>query len=128
MIHLTLPVPPSGNRYWHLVRSRAGRTHHAHTAEARRYLAEVRNRCMIARVRPISGDVEVSVVWWRAKRTGDLDNRLKVLLDSLGGHAYADDAKVRRITAEMRDDDPCGARVEVVIVPFGEIERRGVGL
>lgn len=121
MIELTLPVPPSGNRYWRHVGPRVVRAE-----EARRYIADVSSRCAVARIKPIAGNVAVSVIWYRAKRVGDLDNRLKVLLDALSGHAYRDDAKVVRLFAEMRDTEPCNPRVEIAIMSAEE-KPRGVG-
>lgn len=113
MIRLSLPEPPSANRYWRM----AGRHLHRST-EADRYIEQVALRVRLAGIRQITGAVEIRFVWYRRKRTGDLDNRIKVLQDSLRHGAFADDAKVRRLTCEMSDDDPLHARVEVLILPF----------
>jgi len=63
---------------------------------------------------PHEGEVHVDLTVYRPKRIGDLDNSIKVLLDSLKGIAFEDDKQVTSIYAERRDDkdDP---RVEVLI-------------
>ena len=113
MIRLSLPEPPSSNRYWR----RAGLHLHRST-EATRYIAEVKARVAFAGITQIRGAVEVRFVWYRKKRSGDLDNRVKVTLDALQHGAFGDDGKVRRLICEMSDDEPTRPRVEVVILPF----------
>lgn len=105
MIELTLPEPPSANRYWKVWRGRAVKS-----KEARAYALQVKYLAIQQHVRaPITGDVALTVHWYRARRAGDLDNRLKCLLDSLKGITYADDKQVRRFTAERFDDiEPSG--------------------
>lgn len=47
-------------------------------------------------------DVEVHINWYKKGRlNGDLDNILKVILDSLKGIAFFDDKQVKRIIATM---------------------------
>ncbi len=113
MIRLSLPEPPSANRYYR----RAG-THTHRSAEAVRYIEQVRLRVLVAGIRKVTGAVEVRFVWYRKKRVGDLDNRVKVTLDALQHGAFGDDGKVRRLICEMSDDEPTRPRVEVVILPF----------
>ena len=113
MIRLSLPEPPSANRYWR----RAGLHLHRST-EADRYIEQVKVRVRLAGVRQITGAVELRFVWYRKKRTGDLDNRIKVLQDALSWGAFADDCKVRRLICEMSDDQPGNPRVEVLVIPF----------
>jgi len=113
VIRLSLPEPPSANRYYR----RAGAMIHR-SAEAQRYIEQVQLRVRLAGARKISGAVELRFVWYRKKRTGDLDNRVKVLQDALKHGAFADDGKVRRLICEMSDDEPTRPRVEVVILPF----------
>jgi Holliday junction resolvase RusA-like endonuclease len=52
----------------------------------------------------IDGGVSVSLWVYRAAQRGDLDNRIKVLLDSLQGIAYKDDKQVRELHAFLEDD------------------------
>ena len=72
---------------------------------------------------PLHGDVGVSITWFRAKRQGDVDNRLKATLDFLKGIAWADDAAVADLRI-IRIDDPCEqARLEVEVWELGRPKR-----
>jgi Holliday junction resolvase RusA-like endonuclease len=107
---LELPVPPSANVYWRKFRNRMVRSDEA---EAYANLVVVRGWNQGARPIPLKYDVEVSVRWHRERRSGDLDNRLKCLLDSLQGVAYVKDSQVRKLTAERFDGER--PRVEVIV-------------
>ena len=104
MIDLILPEPPSANRYWRVFRGRA-----VTSAEARAYKRRV---ALTSRCRPLDGPVAVTVRWFRGRKAGDLDNRLKCLLDALKGVAFADDRQVAEIHA-YRYEDRVTPRVEV---------------
>lgn len=111
---LTLPYPPSANRYW---RSVGGKV--LKSREARLYQQGVRLRWLTQRPagtpsRPPSCPVVVSVALFRPARRGDLDNSLKVLLDSLKGIAFQDDAQVVELHA-ARFEDPEDPRAEVTV-------------
>lgn len=108
---LDLPEPPSANRWWRHVGARV-----LVSREARQYKALVAGRLLVARARPIPAPnpVAVSVVWYRGRRSGDLDKRLGVLLDALQGAAYENDSQIVQITAR-REDDPRRARVVVTV-------------
>ena len=96
-VALGLPEPPSANRYWRVYRNRVVRS-----KEATAYIAAV---ALIARhLAPFSGDVSVRINWHRTRKSGDLDNRLKVVLDALRGCAYHDDSQVVEIHATRYDD------------------------
>lgn len=110
---LVLPEPPSSNRYWRMARGRLYRT-----KVATGYQGLVESLCFFGKVTGLSGAVSVDLHWYRKQRKGDLDNRIKVTLDALKGHAFGDDVLVRQITAEACDDQPRRARVEVVITPY----------
>ncbi|MFK5284367.1 hypothetical protein ACI3PL_32785, partial [Lacticaseibacillus paracasei] len=69
MIRLTLPEPPSANRYYRM----AGRHLH-HSPEARAYIERVEAICRKAGVVVIRGPVGVRFTWYRGRRSGDLDN------------------------------------------------------
>lgn len=107
---LTLPVPPSANTYWRHVGHRV-----LLSADARAYRHTVAQSCLIQRVRPLTGDITVSIVWYRARKSGDPDNRIKQLLDALRGHAYGDDAQVADCRIRRLDTEPRNARVAVAI-------------
>ena len=109
-IRLTLPEPPSANRWWR----RAGtRTHLSN--EARAYKARVAedHKC----VATLDGPVMVSLAWYRSRRSGDLDKRLGVLLDALQGVGYASDSQIVALHA-TRHEDKGHPRVEVTITRY----------
>ena len=113
-IHLTLPEPPSTNRYWR----RAGTILHL-SAEAKAYKAQV---AALARQQgigpafpfPQGVPVAVTLEWHRGRRSGDLDNRLKVALDALRRVVYADDDQVVRLVASRHDAPKAGKLVVTV--------------
>jgi len=100
---LTLPVPGSANRL-----SRTGKGRVYKPKAEREYQAAA--GWAMASCPKLAGDVDVSVVWYRARRTGDVDNRLKPLLDALKDVAFGDDASVARLAIERIDSPevrPC---------------------
>lgn len=109
---ITLPYPPSANRYWRMARG------HMHKSnEARAYQGNVGLLARAAGMKPITGDVSVSVWVYRPAKRGDLDNvACKVVLDALKGCAFNDDKQVAEIHA-YRGDDKANPRVEVRIEP-----------
>lgn len=108
---ITLPLPPSANRYW---RNFRGRT--VVSAEAKAYKEQAAWLARAAGMELIEGDVSVTMRIYRAAKRGDTDNFLKVGLDSLNGIAYSDDSQIVRIVAE-RYDDKKNPRVEVEVTP-----------
>lgn len=137
-IRLTLPYPPSSNRYW---RSTIIKGHVSVylSAEAKKYKRAVALACKLADVRrPLIGRVAVSLVlhphrpldarqrmrkfgdaWDVALRSIDLDNSAKIAIDALQGYAFTDDALVWRLVAE-RGEPLHEARLVVTIeaLPF----------
>lgn len=107
-MRLVLPYPPSANRYWR--KTAAGRVYVSEEAERYRAAAAA----LLAAFRPLSGPVTVSARFFRPRRSGDLDNRIKILLDALQGRAFADDSQVAEIHA-WRFEDKHRPRVEVEI-------------
>lgn len=106
---LTLPYPPSANRYWRHTQGRIVRSR-----EANDYKAQVGWLCNVEGLQPYTGNVSVSIDVYRPAKRGDLDNTMKCLLDALIGYAYLDDKQIVEIHA-MRHDDRQDPRVEVVI-------------
>lgn len=104
MGYYVLPYPPSANRYWRNVNGRM-----VTSREAREYRARV---SMTHTKAPAAGPVGVTVLVYRPARRGDLDNTLKVSLDSLKGIAFEDDSQIQEITAR-RYEDPVNPRIEV---------------
>lgn len=109
MTTFTLPYPPSANRYWRHSNGRTYRSEHA-----RSYITDVVFEAARQRVRCISGPVSVTLRFYRPLRSGDLDNRIKVLLDALNKIAYDDDADIVELHA-YRYDDKLNPRVEVEV-------------
>ncbi len=108
IVKLTLPFPPSSNRYWR--KTRHGRVYVSD--EAKNYRDEIAlltKRCGIA-----IGDVSFTAKFYRPRKSGDLDNRIKILLDALQGNCFVDDSQVVEIHA-YRFDDREKPRVEVEI-------------
>jgi crossover junction endodeoxyribonuclease RusA len=109
-VSLTLPLPPSSNKYWRSVGSRV-----LLSREAREYRAAVRMLAMGAMqgAPPMTGRVRVEVDVFRDLR-GDLANHEKQLSDALQGVVFADDKQVWELVMRrhLDRDDP---RVEVVV-------------
>lgn len=102
VICLTLPEPPSANRWWRNVSGRM-----VTSKAARDYKAAVLDYC-VARGLPMWADstpIGIEVDWYRARRSGDLDKRLGVLLDALQGCVYQNDSQVVEIHAKRLDPD-----------------------
>ena len=116
MIKLTLPLPPSSNRYWRSIVNN-GRLRVLKSKEAR----EFRERCgWIAKAqvkRKLSGPVALSLMVYFPDRRGDLDNRTKQLFDALQGTVYENDSQVvhYEVTRKIDKENP---RVEVEVFPW----------
>ena len=82
------------------------------TNEAREYKANV--AAMYGGQRPIDGPVSVTIRWYRAMKSGDLDKRIGVLFDALQGVCYHNDKQVTELHAS-RHEDPTNPRVEVTV-------------
>lgn len=108
-IVITLPYPPSYNRYW-----RTGPRGGYVSAEGKRFKARALATLFPLRLSPIAGPVVVSMDYYRPRRTGDLDNNFKCLLDCLQGAAYLNDSQIVEIHAR-RFDDKLNPRVEVTV-------------
>lgn len=106
---VTLPEPPSINHYWRVSR---GITHLS--KDGRRWKNAAHEIARTAGLVVLEGPVSVSITWYRSRRSGDLDNRIKVVLDVLRGLAYVDDKQVVELHA-WRYDDKAYPRVEVTI-------------
>lgn len=106
---ITLPYPPSANRYW---RHNRGITHRSKEAVA--YINQVGLLCTTQRATPTPENVSVTLRVYRPANRGDLDNTAKVLLDSLNGFAYFDDKQIVELHS-YRYDDKSAPRVEVSV-------------
>lgn len=113
---VTLPEPPSINHYWRVAR---GITHLS--KDGRRWKNAAHAIAKDAGLEKLEGPVAVSITWYRKRRSGDLDNRIKVVLDVLRGLAYVDDKQVVELHA-WRYDDKADPRVEVEVLPYGALD------
>lgn len=105
-----LPLPPSVNHYY----VNTGRGGRALSQEARNYKAAAELAVYRAHLVRYTGPVAVTLHVYRERKAGDLDNRVKLTLDSLNGHTWTDDAQVVELHA-YRHDDAVNPRVEVEI-------------
>lgn len=105
-----LPLPPSVNHYY----VNTGRGGRALSPGARSWKAAAELAIYRAHLVRYAGPVAVTLHVYRERAAGDLDNRVKLTLDSLNGHAWGDDAQVVELHA-YRHDDAANPRVEVEI-------------
>jgi crossover junction endodeoxyribonuclease RusA len=108
-MRLVLPYPPSANRLWQNARG-----HMIKSAEAKVYGYLVLAAAQAAGIEPFTGAVSVKIDVYRPRKAGDLDNRLKVAMDSLNGLAWHDDGQIVEIHAR-RFDDKTNPRIEVEV-------------
>ncbi len=95
-IRLWLPYPPSTNKRMSLVKGRMLKS-----AEARSYQKIVKEA--LVGLRPLTGDLEVSMQINRPQRRGDMDNVLKNCFDALTGVAFLDDEQIAMLDAKRYD-------------------------
>ena len=112
MIRLTLPVCPSANDWHRVVNNRVHLTH-----KARGYTKSIINLAIAQNCKPIHApkDIDVEIVWYRARKSGDVDKRGAVLLDALQGIAYDNDSQIRSYFI-LREEDKANPRMEVCIM------------
>lgn len=114
-VNLILPTPPSANRYWRTIVSK-GRAMTFVSTEAKQYKKTVASLANMETL--IYSQIAVTVKFFRAQRSGDLDNRLKCLFDAMQKVVYASDSQIVEIHA-FRLEDKFRPRVEVEIQPLG---------
>ena len=104
------PLPPSANKYWRLARGKL-----IVSDEARRYKLTLAMLAKVDGVTMLSGPVAVTIRVHRARKSGDLDNKIKCLLDSMQGVFFENDSQVVELHAYLADDrhDP---RIEVSVI------------
>jgi crossover junction endodeoxyribonuclease RusA len=109
-IVLTLPVPPSANRYW----KTTSRGKIYETDEAKAYKQDVYYQTR--HIKKLSGEICVNFTVFRPRQVGDLDNYQKIMFDALQGIAFDNDNQIIEIHA-FRKNDKHNPRVEVLIYP-----------
>jgi len=124
VVQITLPVPPSANRYW---RHAKGRTYVSADALAYRHTVQCWWWAKTGRVMQ-QGDVVVEVGWYREAKRGDLDNRIKQLFDALRGLAWVDDKQVACYLTYRLDTEPERPRVDVTVWALGGSESDPTGV
>lgn len=105
---LVLPVPPPLNKKF------ISRTFVV-SKEYRQYKETVAGICMVERCKPLAGDIDIRINWYRARKDGDIDGRLKNLLDSLEGWCYVNDSQISDLSIKRSDDEPKNPRMIVEI-------------
>jgi len=108
-IQLTLPMPPSLNRYWRKFRNRM-----VISEAGLVFRAETHAICQNAGITPLQGRITVTVKVYRPANRGDLDNSLKAILDALNQRAYRDDSQIDELHA-YKFLDRKNPRVEVEV-------------
>lgn len=117
-ISLTLPEPPSANRWWR----RHGHTMHL-SKEAVAYKAGVAARIGVGKSALFPEELlHVNIVWHRKRKSGDLDKRIGVLLDAMQpdkktglGGVYANDGQIVGINALRVDWHPTLLKGSVLV-------------
>ena len=110
-IKLWLPLPPSVNSMYKPTRKGVRLSKHAR-------LYKERVGWYVNRLEPLAGHLEVIVHINAHNKSRDIDNCLKLLLDSIEKFAYLNDRQVARIHAHMYHDK---ASDEGVYVEIDEI-------
>lgn len=110
---LTVPVPPSANRWHRHVGQRV-----LLSSEARAYLKAL--PAHLPGLQPIDGPIRVDIRWVRERRSGDVDKRGAILLDALQGLAYHDDSQVADYRIWRDDSERESPRMVVTITPLGD--------
>ena len=84
--------------------------------EARNYKVTFKMlaRCSEPRPTILSGPVAVTIDVFRERKSSDLDNRVKIVLDSAEGVFFENDSQVRELHAYLHEDraDP---RIEISV-------------
>ena len=118
MNRLTLPLPPSANRYWRAIAR--GKTATNILSESGRKYKELADVCGAAqKTRVLEGPVRVHATVFFPNRRGDLDNRIKPTLDALQGVCFANDSQIWEVTFS-RATDKDRPRVEITVEEIEE--------
>ena len=113
IVRLTLPEPPSVNRIWR--RSRHGGVYLAPSVA--KFYAKAKlaaEQANAANVPFGEHPVKVTMHWYRSAKRGDLDNRTKIVADSLNGVLWVDDKQIVEWHL-YRHDAPKHGRVELLV-------------
>lgn len=105
------PLAPSANKYWRMA---GGRVVVSSEAANYKITFKMLARCSTPRPVVLTGPVAVTIDVYRERKSGDLDNRIKICLDAMEGVFFENDSQVRELHAYLHEDrhDP---RVEVTV-------------
>lgn len=87
------------------------------STEAKQYKAAVARVASLVCRAMFTDDVSIDVKLFRPRKSGDVDNRTKVLFDALNGVVYKDDKQVAKYAVE-RFEDKNNPRCEVTIKKY----------
>ena len=110
-------IPPSVNHYW---RARGKRRFLTKRAREWKGLVKRLVREQLPRHKPLTGRLSVKVTLCVRYRRGDVDNRLKAILDAFNGLVWVDDRQVDFLSIERRIEASERTIVEVVECRTGE--------
>jgi crossover junction endodeoxyribonuclease RusA len=121
-ITITLPWPPSVNRYWRRVGNRT-----LISAEGRSYKRQVATLAMTANrsAWPLTGPLSMGIVLNPPDyRRRDIDNTQKAILDALqAAGAYQDDYQIEELQI-IRSTVVKGGKVAVVVMQLPLVEKK----
>lgn len=105
--HLELPVPPSVNAIWRSARN--GKVFKTHKARNYQNAAKLSARSALEAAWndgeiPLTGKVGINIIYVASEtsRNRDIDNMLKLILDSLQGVVYENDSQVNHISIDVQ--------------------------
>lgn len=115
-IELTLPEPPSVNRIWRNGRGRNYLSQEARDFKLAAKVAATKAGFLKGGAFPFPAGVaiRVTLTWFRNRRAGDLDNRVKATLDCLNRVLWSDDDQIVELHC-YRKDAPKQGRVELIV-------------
>lgn len=120
MITFELPYAPSVNHYYRHVGARV-----LISREGRKYRERVSALIADEKIATLMGDIELRVQLYPPdRRRRDIDNVLKVLLDTLTiGKLYQDDSQVKRLAVEKLEPMPPDGKVIIGVKEIGKVAK-----
>jgi len=104
-------IPPSVNHYW---KARGKRRFLTKRAREWKRLVKDEVKRQLPKHKPLTGRVSVKVTLCVRYRRGDVDNRLKAILDAFNGLVWVDDRQVDFLAIERRIEASERTIVEVL--------------
>lgn len=107
---VTLPYPPSVNHmYTHTSRG-------VYMSDAGKAFKWEAASCVSLDVDPFPLPTQLAVTMriYRPRKAGDIDNRVKIILDSMNGRLWIDDSQISELHV-YRYDDKANPRIELEV-------------